>query len=199
MANDFLRVRKGITLTPRSADPSNPIEGDLQSSDGTARQQGIWQYRSSQWCKLGTELKVAYIKDVKTASTNGGTFTSGAWQKRDLNTTSGDTGIVSISSSQFTLQIGVYTIKATAPAFDVSRHMIRLYDTTSSTEYLGTNEYAVSSTLNRSSVDVKITVTEASVFEIQHRCQVTVSSNGLGVNNNFASNSIYTQVEITKH
>jgi hypothetical protein len=62
-----------------------------------------------------------YIKDEKSSGTASGTFTSGAWQTRTLNTVSGDTAMVSLSSNQFTLGVGTYQIIAKAPAFDVSQ------------------------------------------------------------------------------
>ena len=46
----------------------------------------------------------AILADVKANSTNGGTFTAGAWRTRDLNTEIADPdGIVSISTDSFCL------------------------------------------------------------------------------------------------
>ena len=74
----------------------------------------------------------AIICDEKSAGTDGGTFTSGAWQDRDLNTELIDTdGIVTISSNQFTLtSAGTYFIEFQAAAVRVNGHMARLYDVT---------------------------------------------------------------------
>jgi len=44
---------KGITLEPQSADPSGPVEGQLQYADGTARTEGLWQYKNSAWSSIG--------------------------------------------------------------------------------------------------------------------------------------------------
>lgn len=42
------------TLRPQSADPSNPTEGMLQYSDGTARSEGVWVYTNSAWSLVGS-------------------------------------------------------------------------------------------------------------------------------------------------
>ena len=76
----------------------------------------------------------AVIADQKTSGTDGGTFTSGAWRTRDLNTEVTDVdNIVSISSNQFTLQAGTYLIKARATAYDCDRHQLRLRNITDGT------------------------------------------------------------------
>ncbi len=53
---------------------------------------------------FGLFSSYAIIADHKAQNTAGGTFTSGAWRTRDLNTEITDPdGIVSIASDQFTL------------------------------------------------------------------------------------------------
>ena len=54
---------------------------------------------------------VGYVKDVKSSGTAGGTFTTGAWQTRDLNTEEGDfSKFGTLSSNQFTLDCRCFTI-----------------------------------------------------------------------------------------
>lgn len=53
MAKNFFKIFEGISLVPRSADPSSPAEGDLQFSDGTARAKGLWEYKNSAWSTFG--------------------------------------------------------------------------------------------------------------------------------------------------
>lgn len=43
-----------LRLQPRSADPVNPAEGDLQFADGSARAQGLWVYKSGQWTQASS-------------------------------------------------------------------------------------------------------------------------------------------------
>jgi hypothetical protein len=145
--------------------------------------------------------KVAYIKDVKSEGTNGGTFNSGAWQTRDLNTTEGDT-FVSLSSNQFTLPAGTYDIEASAPAFRVASHQARLQNITEgSTAITGSTAYSGSSdnyALTSSFVLGRLTLDKETTFEIQHRCQSTQSTSGFGADNNFGEDNTYTQVKIEK-
>ncbi len=59
---------------------------------------------------LGDQMVV--VVDEKAANTSGGTFTSGAWQTRTLNTlTVNDDGIASLSDDQITLPAGTYEIE----------------------------------------------------------------------------------------
>jgi len=38
-----------LRLNPRSADPANPTEGDLQYADGSVRPEGLWVYKDAAW------------------------------------------------------------------------------------------------------------------------------------------------------
>ena len=154
--------------------------------------------------KVGFKGFVSYaiICDQKADDVDGGTFTGGAWQTRDLNTEIGDPdGIVSISSNQFTLGAGTYLIEASAPAHDCNRHQTRIYNATDSSvvqygmnELLGTNDTVSSASL----VVGRVTITASKAFEIQHRCQSTKSSIGFGAASGFGGVEIYTIVRIYK-
>jgi len=144
--------------------------------------------------------RTAYIKDVKSSGTNGGTFTSGAWQTRDLNTLEGDTEFVSLSSNQFTLQSGKYNIEAYAPAMQVNGHVIKIRDITSSVDIIiGTSGYAATSgASNLSKAISDLEVISNTTFEVQHRCNTTKATNGLGNPLNFGVDEVYTTIKITK-
>lgn len=144
----------------------------------------------------------AIICDEKADTAEGGTFTSGAWRTRDLNTTIADPdSIVSIASNQFTLGAGSYLIEASAPGFDTDRHQARLYNVTTATvvQY-GQNMYAHSTYngANNATLFARVTIAGSTTFEIQHRCQTTKSNNGFGVDNSFGETSIFTIVKIFK-
>ena len=161
---------------------------------------------SFQLFKIGSESqpyapKVAYLKDVKPNNTPGGTFTSGAWQTRDLNTLTGDQSFISVSSNQFTLQPGTYHIESEAPAFAVDRHKSKLRNITDATDTIigesaqatgGTSGYSTSLT------EGTFSIASAKTFEIQHRCLTTLATNGFGLLANFGVDEVYTQVKITK-
>ena len=153
----------------------------------------------------GKVSSYAIIEDQKGAGANGGTFTSGAWRTRDLNTEIADAdSIVSISSNQFTLQAGNYLIQASAPAYNVDRHQAALYDITADNFHtLGTNEYAKgdAGTASRSIVNARVSISSANVYEIRHRCQTTFSTYGGGVfigTSNWITDNNYTYVIIFK-
>lgn len=143
-----------------------------------------------------------YIKitDTKAASTDGGTFTFGAWRTRVLNTEDNDAGgHASISSNQITLEAGTYYVLVSAPAFAVNAHHLRLRNITDSTTDLnGTSENASASvTQSRSFIMGQITIAASKTFEVQQQCQTTKSGNGLGVGNPDAL-SIFTVFEAWK-
>ena len=153
----------------------------------------------------GLFTSYAVIEDQKGAGANGGTFTSGAWRTRDLNTEIFDPdNIVSISSNQFTLQAGNYFIEASAPAYHVDRHQAALYDITADNFHsLGTNEYAKgdAGTGSRSIVIARVSISSANVYEIRHRCQTTFATYGFGVfigTSQWITDNNYTYVKIFK-
>jgi hypothetical protein len=84
------------------------------------------------------------IQDEKATNTQGGTFTSGAWRTRTLNTIDTDeTGQVSVSSSQFTLPAGTYRTLARAPGYRCGSHATRLRNITDGTTTLiGSSEHS---------------------------------------------------------
>lgn len=148
--------------------------------------------------------KVAFISDVKAAGTDGGTFTSGAWLTRDLNTENYDAdGIVSIASNQFTLAAGTYRITWSCPAFKCNGHKSRLYNVTDAAVVgVGTTEQSSANvnvnTQTRSYGSARVTIASSKAFEIQHQCSTTQSTNGLGAGNSFGAEEAYTWVEIVK-
>ena len=151
----------------------------------------------------GKFASYAVIGDVKSNDVDGGTFTSGDWRTRDLNTELIDAdGIVSISSNQFTLQAGSYFIEAQAMAYRVNRHMIKLYQTsgTPADIALGTSMYANSgyNGNNVSAVRARVTISTATTYEIRHRGDTNHSTYGFGLGANFGTTELYTVVEIYK-
>ena len=141
----------------------------------------------------------AVIVDQKSATTDGGTFTSGDWRTRDLNTELSDPdGIVTISSNQFTLAAGTYFIRWAAPAFGVERHQTRLQDITNAT----TREYGLSCysatggfAATHSFGSTRVIPGASTTYEIQHHSSFTKSTNGFGVHGG-AGIEQYTLVEI---
>ena len=145
--------------------------------------------------------QIALITDTKSQNTAGGTFTSGAWQTRTLNTESSDlNNICSLSSNIFTLSSGTYLIEWTAPAHDVERNQSRLYDTTNSAviQYGSSNYTSSAADVQNSSVgSANVVISSNTGYRIEHIAQNSKSTQGFGVEANLAT-EIYTQVKIMK-
>ena len=142
----------------------------------------------------------ARLTDEKASGTNGGTFTAGAWQTRDINTETDPDAIVTISANQFTLGAGTYHIAASAGAAAVNAHQMRIYNITDSTvDLLGMSAF-IGSLVNGttySHCDGDITIVGTKTFELQHRCNTT-NANGFGVAATLGNNEVYSQILITK-
>ena len=126
------------------------------------------------------------VEDQKTSGTDGGSVTSGAWRTRDLNTEvyNGISG-ASLAANQITLPAGTYEVWASAPAYRVDRHMIRLRNVTdSSTEIWGQSSWAADQNVNQDQTTLygRITISSSSVFELQHEVETGRSNNGFGFN-----------------
>ena len=135
---------------------------------------------------FGKFASYAVLTDVKSSNANGGTFTTGDWRTRDLNTeTTDEDGIVSLSSNQFTLGVGSYLIQYFAPACQVNSHQARLYNITDSSEAsLGSTEYAGTGSNMPQTTSygyIRLTLTGSKVFELQHRCSATTNNYAFGV------------------
>jgi hypothetical protein len=164
------------------------------------------------WSTVNSPAFTSYavIADEKTSGTNGGTFTTGSWQTRDLQTKVTDEDvIVTIAANAFTLTTGNYLINWSAPAVWVDAHKTRLYDVTGAAEVeVGTSEFAVvipagypatmAKTVTRSSGFARVAVAGASnVYTIEHKCGATGTTYGFGIAVSYGV-EVYTQVAIYK-
>ena len=144
-----------------------------------------------------------HIRDSKTFSTAGGTATGGTWHHRDLNYIVDNTITgASLSSNQIYLPSGEYYIEASAPAFSAGRHMAILRQgSAGAVEVLGTSEYtAITASSTRSLVCGRFTtIVTPTYYQIQHWCELTRATNGLGIEHNITDfTNTYTEVKITK-
>lgn len=146
----------------------------------------------------------AIIQDQKADGVVSGTFTSGAWRTRTLNTIAANSGAIvsGLSSNQFTLIAGTYLIIANCAANDCNGHQIRLYNVSASiASAYGISMYANenSGVTNNAYLATEITIASPTVFRIEHRCQTSKSTNGFGVVTSWTGNiEIYATVEIYK-
>jgi hypothetical protein len=150
----------------------------------------------------GSSLQVFSVHDAKTSGTDAGTFTSGGWRTRTLNTSLLNTvSGASLGSNQITLPAGTYFLQATAPSYKTNSNNLRWYNITDSAlvalganNYAGTtNEIAATAVLN-----CTFTIAASKVFELQHYGAVTQSGNGFGVSGNLGYTEMYAQLTIIK-
>jgi len=155
------------------------------------------------WGAAGGKFESAllHVRDEKASGTGGGTFTSGSFQTRTLNTSvTNEISGASLSSNQITLPSGTYFIIASAPCVN-GDHKTKLRNTTDSTDtIIGTSERSNSSTdaFSRSFVIGRFTISAQKTFELQHRTGTTQSTNGFGVAVSFSVVEVYADVQIWK-
>lgn len=158
----------------------------------------------SSW--LGSKFeanRICYVKEARNQNVSGGTFTSGAWQIRQLNMVS-TTNTVSSASCPFatiaghrvTLSPGVYEYFASAPANGVTGNMMRLYNNTAGAAvHYGTSAYSDNQTNVLSYVSGVIAPTASTVYQLEHKSNATQASTGYGNAANQASET-YAQIII---
>ena len=145
---------------------------------------------------------IAIFNEQQASNTNGGTFTSGSYLKRTLNTTvvNNITGC-SIASSVVTLPAGTYNIVGTAPAYKTNAHRLRLRNTTASTTIaLGVNAFNGSGgyATTYAYVNGTVTLTGSTTIELQHQAETTATVNGFGTLCNFGDSEVYAQIQIAR-
>lgn len=148
---------------------------------------------------------IAIFADIETSGTDGGTFTSGAWQVRKLNSTIIDSGhLFTLSANVLTLATaGTYYIRAESVAYKVDKHQIRLYDNTNTVVLAdGMPATSTNASTDQSPSTLETVLTLAAgitqTMELQHQCQTTEAADGLGKNTGFGDNNIFSRITIIK-
>lgn len=144
-----------------------------------------------------------HVVDEKAADVDGGTFTSGSWQTRTLNTVlTNEISGASLSSNQITLPAGDYYIEARAPAVFVRLHKAKLRDITAGSDALIGSSCHIQNADDSGSTDSvmsgKLTVSSSTTYEVQHRCSDTRVTFGFGIASNFGVVERYAEVRIWK-
>jgi hypothetical protein len=139
------------------------------------------------------------VKDEKASGTAGGTFTSGAWQTRTLNTTSTNTmSGASLASNQITLPAGTFKAFYTGTAYQTAQNQTRLQNITDGSTIDYGCSYSNSNTVASGSGPSNMcvfTLATSKVIELQHRCSTTGS---YGVAGSFGNVEVYADVLIEK-
>lgn len=146
---------------------------------------------------------VAVIQDQKSAGSNGGTFSSGAWRTRDLNTIvfNNITGLT-LSSNQLDVPKGKYVAFGIAPTYDVSYNKCKFRNITDGADLgIGGSDYsdASGSDQTHSFVFDVWEFDARKTIELQHRCNASSSGGyGFGLRTNVGVVEVYAQVLIIK-
>lgn len=144
----------------------------------------------------------AHLSNTQPSATSEGGFTSGAYVARTLNQKTDPSTFVTTSGSSwtsFSLPEGVYTVKCAAPAFNVGSHKIRLRNTTAPLTIITSSAVTTGSGVQTiASAEGTFALSQASNIEVQHICQTTNSTDGLGQATSLDT-EVYTTVVINKH
>lgn len=149
-----------------------------------------------EWVSI-TGAPDAVMEDQKASATEGGTFTSGAWRTRDLNTEVLDpSSLVSIAANAFTPTVAGW-VDWSAPASNVGQHKTRLFNVTdASVAGVGSSEQSAGSADTQTRSFGGAPVVAGKAYRIEHQCTNTVATNGLGRPSGFASTvEVYTIVQ----
>lgn len=151
-------------------------------------------------CNPGETMKFAIVRDVKNAGSNGGTFTAGAWQQRTLNELLDPTGLVSLLSNNITIVTGGnYFIRATCPATGVLYHQARL---TKNGVQIAVGDGGLIGAVAANTVSTVLwvgTLMTGDVIKVEHRCQQTYNTYGMGGGEGVTwGNVVFSVVEIVQ-
>jgi len=142
------------------------------------------------------------LYDIREDGTNGGTATAGIWMTRQINVISpfgplGD-NVVLGNPNQFIMAPGTYLLTATVPGVRIGAHKAILYNVdTTNYDLIGTSSVCSSGTVESiSRIEGFVNIANPGTFEIQHFCEKSQASNGLGQAFGFGNTEIYTTVRI---
>ena len=179
--------------------PASPYTGQA-IYDTTVTQVLVWN--GTAWATVGPP-QTAIFNETQAGTTNGGTVVAATFTKRTLNTTIVNeiTGC-SIASSVITLPAGTYLVNASSPYYRIDAAIIRLRNTTDSTNAIvGTSEYVLTSVFAQVKcfLQGQFTITASKNFEVQYWAETNSgSTGGLGVSNNAGIGQVYTSIQIQK-
>jgi hypothetical protein len=194
-AGSFERFRIGEVGQLGIGGATYGTSGQVLTSNGSSSAPS-WQDAGS-----GSAPSFASICDEKTAGTYGGNSVSATWTTRDLNTELSDPdGIVSISSNQFTLGAGTYTLIVTAPFYRTEETLLRVKNVTDTTYYRATTGYHRNATYVETvmTMAVTFTISASKAFAVQYRCGSETFGLGVTAPSSWGT-SIYTKVDIIKY
>lgn len=172
--------------------------GRFSSNQVTA---ALWQSTLTETRLLPTQLPSGPLDVIyPTGNTvDGGTFISGAYRTRTLNTTvntlNGLFAYDGLSTNTISLGAGIYKISSCALAFNVGVHKSKF-------QVLGLSSNATVSgggvTADCNMIEDILTLSAAATLTLVHYCASTQNGNGFGPANSFGDQEVYTNILIEK-
>jgi|GEM_PF-4379850 len=144
--------------------------------------------------KIGS---VAILQHQQPSGTNGGAATSGSRQLYPINTEVEDpNGIASISSNQFTITT---KCKAVYRAFFYNTHRTNLFirNVTDGVDAgVGVSQFIRSGTLSSGMVSGTCFLEPGKTYQMEYECEITKSSDGLGIQTSFGSVEVFGEITL---
>lgn len=138
------------------------------------------------------------VTDQKISGSQGGTFTAGSWQVRTLNNLTSTSLGITLASNILTIPAGTYQVVGGAPATSVQNHVARLWNITDNVETIvGTAAYSSSTSTTFSYIIGYFTISSTKTMRVEHRCNQTSATTGLGRAAGFTT-EIYTFLNFIK-
>jgi len=141
----------------------------------------------------GQEWKLLHVRHVLSSGNAAGTFTSGSYQTRPLNTVeTNEISGASLSSNQITLPAGTYYFEGFADAYNVDTNKLKLYNVTDTADVIiGLVSYVSNVDQQPAVISGMFTLSSTKTLEVQHRCSTTRSSDGYGFNATYGDSEVY--------
>ena len=143
-----------------------------------------------------------HVREQDVSGADGGTFTSGSYITRVLNSVAVNTITgASVTSNKITLPAGTYRLMAYVPAHRVNAHKAILYNVTGATTIrVGSSAWAPSgaTVTTYSVIIVQFSIGVTSDLEIRHKCQTSMANEGFGKACALGDAEVYTDVMIWK-
>jgi len=196
----ILVITAGVAVTASNTGRTVDIAGNASAS-------GYFVFNASRSPSLSAlpnlAPRIAYLSHSVASGTAGGSATSGSWQTRTLNTLTDTTGIVtSLSSNQFILSAGTYSLKGHAVFEQTDNSKTKIRNITDSTDTIIGSNIKTLNTVGgmqfSSLLSGEIIITSAKTFELQSQVQTSVNTTGYGIAASFSVNEVYAQLEILK-
>lgn len=186
----------GVRLGGANSRVTTILDEDAMGSDSAtalATQQSIKAYVDA-----NSSRQLFHLQHQETAGTDGGTLTASTWTKRaqsggNLTSITNEISGASVASAVITLPAGTYWAEINAMQGGPDASVIRLRNTTDSTNLLVSMASTNGTSANNSVVPVRgrFTLAASKNIEIQHNVGTTRSGTGMGTASNLGVTEIY--------